>query len=287
MTSLRSTPWPRLLTALAALAISLLGLATLSAPAAADPGGSSLKQEIVVHSDDTVDVTYTVKVEGLDLDDYCNDEALGSSDKKIKVDVSVVGDTCVSKATGVTLSDVNDSGDVISHDGDEYTVTIDTSVFIIPDDEGEQSVSVTFPGKVTSSEPEGKVSGNTVTWTSFEGVTEVKASGKDNSGSVLLWILLGLVVLVVVIAVVVLIVLLTRGKKPKTPLSPAGGYVPGSPYSAQPGQAQPQGYQPGAPPQPGYQPPQAVPPQAVPPQPGYQPQPPQGYQPPQPPTSAY
>ncbi len=241
---------------------------------------------MVIHQDKTVDITQTFRISSLDLSTYCTDDS-DNDDKSYEVQTTIVNDMCVSKAIGLTLADVNQEEKIITHSDNEYSVKLDVSFLSLLsfyNDDMDSSLSITFPGKVTHADPKGKIDGNTVTWTDVHSFDQVKATGKDSSGSIVLWIALGLVLLLVVAGIVLAIVLVSRSSKKKAALAgvPAGAYTSAAPYPAQPGQVPPQGHQPGVPPQPGY-PPQP----GVPPQPGYPPQPPAGHQPPQNPSGPY
>lgn len=94
----------------------------------------------------------------------------------------------------------------ITRENDTYKVTGIFEMSPVPPGQGgkgaETTVRFTFPGKVISSN--GKISGNTVVWTSQDGeavkieaVGSAKADASSNSNSLLLWVLIGVAVVVV------------------------------------------------------------------------------------------
>lgn len=129
----------------------------------------------------------------------------------------------------------------------------------------EQSLSVTFPGKVTEQDGSGKVTGRTITWTSGSDTNDdIWAKAKDK-GFPILPVLLGLAALAGLGA---LAWFLMNRKKPQ---QPTGYGQPGYGAPQQFGQPQPYGQQPYSQPQQGYGQPQQ----------GYGQQPPQQYGQPQ------
>ena len=125
-------------------------------------------------------------------------------------------------------------------------------------------VKVTFPGKVLTASGDGKISGNTVTWSSAKDLLSsdgLMATAENDPDLTWLWITMAVVV---VAGVVVTFLLIRRGRT--RPAGPPAG--PGAPWNGpgQPGpqagfqnQPQPPGYQ-----QPGYQPGQSGYPQGNP-----------------------
>ncbi|MCT1458055.1 hypothetical protein M3G03_00600 [Aestuariimicrobium sp. p3-SID1156] len=130
----------------------------------------------------------------------------------------------------------------------------------------DQSMSVTFPGKVTEQDGSGKVQGRTITWTSGPDTNDDLWAKAKDKGFPILPVLLGVAALA---ALGALAWFLMNRKKPQ---QPSGYGQPGYGAPQQFGQPQPYGQQPYSQPQQGYGQPQQ----------GYGQQPPQQYgQPPQ------
>lgn len=234
--SFRSTV--RRLAAAAALPALALGLSLGHAPQAAaegELGSGYFNLDIVVHKNDTADLTYTAKFGGLDTSDYCDKEILKGPDTPKDTTVEVVGDACELKAKAVPLEDLSKGETTLKHEGKKYIFratsntppagsSSDNSSFKV-------TISVTFPGKVKKTEGNAVVKGNKVTWTNPEG-NVLSAEASDGSFNGLLWVLIGLVVVAVVTAAVIALVVVSKRKK--TP--PAGPFPqPGTQFPAQPG----------------------------------------------------
>ena len=251
------------LTVLAALALSAT-LALVTTPGHAAPQADfdvklTMNVDLTIKSNDTYNIHMdmidsSTGVEAL-TEDSCSADSfnkLSSGDyyKNAKFTFKEEGDTrtCTIEGSG-KITDAKG----ITHEKGEYIVdaasggssgTADSVPGL------ELNYSVTFPGKVTEADG-GKVDGNKVTFTDFEGHT---VKGKDGSIPMWVWILTGVVALAVIGAAATFFILRSKKNKPQTPYgTPAQGYDPSQAFPAQPGQ------------QAGYGAPQAQPGQ----QPGY------------------
>ncbi|SPT53551.1 Protein interacting with poly(A)-binding protein [Actinomyces bovis] len=272
-----SRPLLRRLATAALLPALALGLAVGSgSTAAADGlGTGSADIEIVIHKNDTLDLSAKIKVGGIDPSVYCNKD---KGDDDLETTIEVVDDACVRKARGVSLSKIpNGSKTKIRHEDGKFYFKMQGSNVSPGSGVGSggfsSKLTVVFPGKVSTASAGGTIDGNTVTWTNPDSSEELTAEASDSSSNFLLWLILGLVLLLLIGGGIITAVLLSSRKKKQAAM--AGGYpMPGSQVPAQGGYApvQPQPYQ-----QPGMAPqvPQQAPQPGQPfPQPGYAAQPP-------------
>ncbi|WP_196717250.1 LppM family (lipo)protein [Actinomyces trachealis] len=251
-----SRPLLRHLATAALLPALALGMACGQGPTAfaEDFGGlgtGSIDLELVIHKNDTVDVTYKSKIGRIDPSTYCN---TGFMDDKagIKASAEVVDGTCVMKATGASLSKANEgAGMKIRHEGGKYYFETRGNK-IGPGSSGDGTIpgftstmTVVFPGTVTQASANGKISDNKVTWTNPKSGEALSAEASESSSSFMLWLILGVLFLLLVAGGIILAVALSGRKKKQVAL--AGGYpTPGTQPPAPGGYPTP-GTQPPAP----------------------------------------
>jgi len=208
-------------------------------------GCMKLQMDLTVNTDETVSGSIIFAVDkqllssiGQTFDDITQGEAPLPSDVTDVQESAYEDDTFTGKQyefSNVPLEKFNSPEDPeslnIVRSGDTYTVsgTLDLSQNVDPTqpgmqafiDKAEISVSMTFPGKVESSN--GQIDGNTVTWTPTIGestqITAVASAVASSSSSMLLWIGLGIAAVVVIVIVVVLL-----SRKGKGGAAPASGF---------------------------------------------------------------
>jgi len=194
-----------------------------------------------------IDNTYMTDIGYSDLCQALTDEG-GTSGLGLPGNVSMTPgssngqSTCTMAATGMSLSDLGSdptSGTSLTHANGEYTFTMDlggdssdlSGAGISASDVASMinpfAISVTFPGAVVSSTPQGTVSGNTVTWSDpsvLLSSTPLTAVGKDSGGAGvsasgvggLSWpIIIGIIVGVIIIAAIIIAVVMSSSRKKK------------------------------------------------------------------------
>lgn len=175
-------------------------------------GCMSMSLDTTINNDNDITFSMTMGIDNtymsdLGVGDLCSyiTENGGTSSLGLPGNVSMTPgssnnqSTCQMTASGLTLSDFNSSGfntsgDALTHANGEYTFTMsmggdssDLSGYGVSSSDiasmiSPFAISVTFPGPVVSSTPQGTVSGNTVTWsdpTLLLSSTPLVAVGKD------------------------------------------------------------------------------------------------------------
>lgn len=238
-------------------AARLLAIGTL---AVLMSGCMKLQMDLTVNSNDTVSgsIIFAVNKDLLaavqqSFDDITQGQAPLPSDVADVQTSDYEDDTFIGKKytfSDVPLEKFNTPDDPeslnIVHENDTFkvTATLDLSQGFDPSqplmqqfaDSAQISVSMTFPGKVQSSN--GQIDGNTVTWTPKMGetleITAVASAVPSGGGGMLLWILLGIAAVVVIVIVVVLL-----SRKGKGAAAPASGFEGTSGEMAMPPAAAP------------------------------------------------
>lgn len=211
--------------------------------------GSSgyMKVEVVIHDNDTADMTFRVKLEGVEPEEYC------ASSKEPIIDrlngtAEPVGDECVMKVVAAPLKELTPADGITIEKRSNRTV-LTASMTTAPT--FSTSLVATFPNKVSKASDNGRIEGNKVRWEPVLSPTPLTAESSSNSLGLLVWNLLG-VFLPLSCLGLVLIALFFRHKNNSSPegssprqgaqLQAQPGYGAGQPLTGTP-YGQPQAYQ--------------------------------------------
>ena len=249
-------------------------------------GCVKLNADIVLHTDDSIDLTMDVGIEQsaastMGITDMCATMTESGGSGVNVSDVTMTPHTdggyvaCKIQGKG-TIQDAVGEGISITHADGVFTFKMNGTDLgtNVPSSYGDLStilsdlkISVTFPGEVLTHNGNSTVSGTTVTWSDvndFFTAEGLEATGKDTGsvlgggggagGGVNKWLIIGIIGGVLVIGAIIAVLLLTRKKQP-----PTGAWPPAQPgYPAQPQYAAQPAYapQPQYPAQPQYAQPQ-------------------------------
>ncbi|BDA64626.1 hypothetical protein MANAM107_14600 [Actinomyces capricornis] len=157
-----------------------------------------VEYDVVIHDDDTVDLTYTVwDSSGLELitEETCTQETMSSYSSPLPPGTRTTytytthgkSPACEISGSAIPLSELDDQGTAwsVAHEGREYVFSLSPSA--LSQAGGAEAaagmtanVSVTFPGQVSSAN--GEIDGSTVTWRGVTSSSErLEARGHDGS----------------------------------------------------------------------------------------------------------
>lgn len=189
---------------------------------------------LVIHDNDTVDLSYTVwDSSGLETitEETCNEDLIPSDSGPFPkgTDVTYTYTThgkdpaCEVSGKAIPLSELNDQNAdwSVTHEGREYVFSLSPSALTDAGGQGGMAetaasmtanVSVTFPGEVSSAN--GKIDGNTVTWKGLSSESEtLQARGGDGSSALLYYGLIGAGIAVPLIVAALVIILVVRRRR--------------------------------------------------------------------------
>ena len=258
--ALRTSPrpvWKRPVAALTMLA------------AAAALSACGVDYNLVIHDNDTVDLTYTIwDSSGLEAitEETCNEDLIPSDSGPFPEGTEVTytytthgkDPACEASGKAIPLSklDDKDADWSVTHEGREYVFSLSPSALTGSGSQGGTAeaaasmtarASVTFPGEVSSAN--GEIDGRTVTWSDLSSESEtLRARGGDGSSALLHYGLIGAGVAVPLIVVALVIILVVRNRRRRARAAAQG--LPQDPQQAHaPGVAVDQSYPPMAFPQ--------------------------------------